>query len=359
MVFEVTEIWFKSNYYIYETKDVFSTHKFVNINIMVDVYSGSSGYDNAENFIDRLSEKYSNDFGYFMYMSPNYDVNGERKIEDTLYLSEDILSMGKLELENVISSDDYISGYVCKNRLEEYPVGTIFENANTGSEIMIVGYFDAGSKWFPDLLFASADASVTLDNYIVSMMDNSYFEYDSMFYANLFNTLYVKTENDTKLEDIKEDIRQMADENKVKCYTYTLNELIDREKDDNKDLLKAVGILMIFVVIVSMTGILSASMADVLSRHYDIAIMSLNGVSPLDLYIMLLVENLIKIVIAYGGAVIWYLSGISGTEKIIFGRMVLPVVSIGILIFCVIITTISFLSFRKKNLLTLMGGVRL
>ena len=119
--------------------------------------------------------------------------------------------------------------------------------------------------------------------------------------------------------------------------------------------------MIAFAVLVSVSALFTASLADVFSRRTDIAIMSVNGVSPVDLYMMLLIENIIKFVIAFGIAVSIYsfINIRSVTDRIVTYRMTFPVMGVCGILCMVIITTIAQSTVKQKKLLSLMGGARL
>lgn len=364
MLFVVLEMMFESNYYIYDTKKTLSGENFVNINILMDEYK-CDYHECVETFIDSLTDQYKNQFGKFMYLTANYNVNGEEKSEDTLYVDTNMFHFCELNIKEDcqdytdISDDTYIKGYVCRDRLEEYPVGTILENRNTTSKTMIVGYFESGSRWISDPLLHTQDSTITLDSYIVSAMDEKYFQISELFYSNVFNSLYIMVDSSAEIPDIINGVRQIADESGVKCYCHTLEELIAQEKKENRELAKNITVLVAFAVFVAMAGVLSACLADVFSRHYDIAVMSVNGVSPMDIYGMLLLENCIKVVLSFFLSSFVYQKKIDGTEHIIFIKMVVPVVVIGAFLYVVFVTTISFKTIKQGRILTMIGGERL
>lgn len=358
MLFMVVEMYFKSVYHIYDTKSQFAENSFVNLKILMNE-NKTDYHGSVEKYLEKLREEYGDDFGTFMYMQVRYYVSGEDREEDTLYIDENLFNLCKLTIHEEIPSGEYIKGYVCRNRLSEYPVGTILENVHTGTKTIIAGYFDAGSKWVADLLFHSSSSTVLLDGYIVSAMDQSYFNISNQFYSNVFNSVYVRSDGTQTLAAIKNDLRTMADTYGIDSYAYTLEELIDREKSENKELMESIGGLILFAVLIAMTGILSACMADTLSRHYEITVMSVNGVSPVDIYLMMFFENCIKAALSFSCAVYFYGRGVWGAEGWIFYRLVIPTVGVGVLIFILIVTTLSYRSVNQNKLLKLMGGEHL
>lgn len=358
MVFMVVEMYFKSVYHIYDTKKQFVRTDFVNLHILMN-WDKADYFDSVEKYLGELKEAYGDDFGRFMYMPVRYCVDGADKEEEVLYIDENMFHLCKLTLHEEIPGGEYIKGYVCRERLGEYPVGTILENVHTGTKTIIAGYFDSGSKWVADLPFYSQTATVVLDRYIVSEMDESYFDISSQFYSNVFNSIYVRSGNSQPLASIKADLRARADTYGIDNYAYTLAEMIAREKAEKREVIEAIGGMILFAALMAMLGVLSACMADTFSRHYEITVMSVNGVSPADIYLMMFFENCIKAVLSFCGAVYFYGRSVSGTESWIFYKMVVPVVGAGMLVFMLIVTTVCYKSVNQNKLLKLMGGARL
>ena len=214
---------------------------------------------------------------------------GEEEIEQkVLYINKNGLSLGKLRLVDESASDGCLKGYVCKEKLDVFPIGTVLENVNIGSKTKIVGYFDSGSEWMDTLLFPSTEPARLLNDYIVSEMDDNYFNMTSEFYMNMSNSLYILAENKEELNAMREQVQALAEQSGVMCIIDTLPEMIQREKEDKSEVIRATGILVLFVIAVSFAAMLTICCADVCSRHYETAVMCLNGVAPIDLYLICL-----------------------------------------------------------------------
>lgn len=279
-------------------------------------------------------------------------------------MDKNAFDLGHLSLTNELSANEisangYLRCYVCESKKADYPVGTTFKDVHTENQMIVAGYFPAGSTWMPDSLFHSTNAVVTLDDYIVSEMDEGYFQIDNQFYGNIFNSCYIKHVSEEQSEQVLSELKELADTVGVLCYVHTLNQLVETEKEDNKDLINSVGILTLFVILVSLSSVCTACLSDVFSRRSDTAIMSITGVSPTDLYMMLLVENLLKWLIAFCLASAIYLNGQDADGSHVFTTMLLPVCALGGLVCMAAITTISQISMKQKHLLDWIGGSKL
>ncbi len=362
----VIHMYVKSIYYMVQTKEVFSDENILNIQILMDNQENDNYYENVDVFFYAMKDRYGDNFGKFMYLTVNYIIEGKDENLDTLYLDESLFDLCKVDFHidsagrELLEKDvSLIPGFVSKGNLNKYPIGTILQNSNINTKTVIVGYFDDDARWAPGLLLHSQNAAIDLNNYIVSGMDNQYFAFQSMFYANTFNSIYVKTGSRYDIFSYKEEIREIAQKFHVKCYIYTVDELINEEKQENKTLMSALGMMVGFAVFVALAGILSSYLADVGSWQKEIAIMYLNGVAPGDVYFIILLENLIKVVLGLNIAFYLYGHKLSLNDYEIYWSKVVPILISGTLIFVVLFSYIAFKTVKQRKLLNIYGGSRL
>lgn len=365
LLFTTVGMYFRSNYVIYDTKRVFSSSNLVNMSVQVTGFEDDDYYYGVERLLQNLKARYQDKVTYFMYMQEQeIQTDGVTENRNILFIDGNMGLCSTAFTDELPESDtlnDCIRCYMCRNMKDKYPPGTVFQNMSTDTHMMVAGYFDPGSRWIAEPLFAQMDAGVTLDDYIVSEMDRGYFDSFISFYDGVLNNIYVSNISKGELADVKMDMNSLADEEGLMYYSDTLEESIQEERASNKEVIRAIGIMIAFAVLVSVSALFTASLADVFSRRTDIAIMSVNGVSPVDLYMMLLIENIIKFVIAFGIAVSIYsfINIRSVTDRIVTYRMTFPVVGVCGILCMVIITTIAQSTVKQKKLLSLMGGARL
>lgn len=366
MVSMVMHMYAKSVYYMVETRDVFSDEDILNIQILMTDQEGNDYYENVEQFLKTMRETYGEKFGKFMYLNVNYIVDGEKNNLDTLYLDESVFDLCKVkfnidkETEKLLENDSsFIPGFVSKANLARYPLGTVLQNSNINTKTVIIGYYEDDSRWAPSLLLHSENATIDLDNYIVSAMDTNYFKFQNMFYANTFNSIYVKRNHNRDINAYKDEIRKLAQKSHVKCYIYSLDEMINDEKKENKTLMSALGTMVFFAVLVALAGVLSSYLADVGSWQKDIAIMYLNGVASIDIYVIILLENLIKAVLGMNIAFYMYGHKLSLVDYRIYWSRVVPILILGTSACVVLFSFIAFKTVRQRKLLSIYGGSKL
>ncbi|MGN0160318.1 MAG: hypothetical protein ACI4AQ_02900 [Lachnospiraceae bacterium] len=354
----VFQMLFKSTYYIYATKKALSYDSALNFTVFIN--RADEGYFERVGEFDKILKKqYGNRYGRFMYLDASMKVDsGSYNTFSTLYVDEGAKDLCSLEVIHEIEpgSTEYLKGYVGCNVAEEYPVGTILENKHTGSRTQIVGILKKNSVWISEPLLVTQDAVITLDDYIVSEIDEKYFELYPMFYANIFNSMYIKCESEEEAARVKEEVRVLADENKIMCYCKSINSLIHKENTENADYLKSMGYLIGFVVILAVLSCFTSGMADIYSEHYELAVMLINNVAPANICIMLLVENLVKGSLAVSLSMTKFGKGLTDSDVYVFGTMVCPAVIVMVFVFMILVSFTEYITIRNKNVPTMLGG---
>jgi hypothetical protein len=276
----------------------------------------------------------------------------------TLYVDEGANDLCNMEVVYKIEPDstEYLKAYVGCSAADKYPVGTILENKHTGSRTQIIGILKKNSEWISEPPLVTQDAVISLDDYIVSEMDDKYFELYPMFYGNIFNSMYIKCESDEDAARIKEEVRALADENKIMCYCNSIKSLISKENIENSNYLKSMGYLIGFVVIMAVISCFTSGMADIYSEHYELAVMLINNVAPVNIFIMLLVENLIKGSLAVTLSMTKFGFGLADSDSYVFRTMVCPAVIVMVFTLMLMISLTEYMTVRNKNICTMLGG---
>lgn len=362
----VLHMYAKSVYYMVETRNVFSDEDILNIQILMDETDNIDYFENVEIFLENMQDEFGEEFGSFMEINVNYIVDGENKNLDTIFVDRTSYDLCDVKFHREKEAYDFVEnnkslipGYVSKDNLDNYPIGTILINSNLNTETVIVGYFENNSKWAPSLLLHSSQATIDLNNYLVSEMDNNYFKFSKQFYGNIFNNIYVKINDNHNINTYKNQIRKFASDSHIKCYIFTLDEMIDKEKQDNRTLMSSLGMMVVFALFVAMSGILASYLADVSSWQKEIAIMYLNGVASSDVYLIILLENLIKAILGINVAVYAYGHKLLSYDFGIYWKLVVPILILGTLICVILFSYIAFKTIKQRDLLSIYGGSKL
>ncbi|MGN0514856.1 MAG: hypothetical protein ACI4GD_11290 [Lachnospiraceae bacterium] len=354
----VFQMFFKSTYYIYETKKALSYDSVLNFTVFIN-RSDMGYFERVGDFDKALKEQYGNRYGRFMYLDASMTADdGKYKKFSTLYVDEGTKDLCGVEVINEIEPDstEYLKGYAGYNVAEKYPVGTILYNKHTGSRIEIVGILKKNSGWISEPPLVTQNAVVSLDDYIMAEMDEKYFELEPMFYGNIFNSMYIKCQSEEDAARIKEEVRNLADEYDVICYCNSINSLIRKENMENARYLKSMGYLIGFVVIMAVLAYFTSGMADIYSEHYEFAVMLINNVAPVNICIMLLVENLIKGSLAVLISLSGFGRGLKNSDAYVFNSMVFPAIAVLVFVFMILISLAEYMTIRNKNVCTMLGG---
>lgn len=354
----------ESYYYIYAVKNTIRNTEYLNINVLMD--STNMDYcKKVETFDKEMQEAFGNQYGKFMFVTTNLqdDTTGREESVRVLYIDPSLADLCRepVNFGNVISAAErpVVRACVGASLTDKYSAGTILKNVNTGSEIQVAGILEPNHRWLPDLLFHTNEAAVSLDEYIIAEMDTSFFNASTDFYTNTFNSFYIKSESEEESIYVKNKVKEIAGQNGILYYANTVDELIWQEQNENKELFRSVGNLIIFVVLIAVSAFASANFSDIYSRHSEFGIMYINGVSSLDIYFMIWIENLIKIVIAFGISIYVYVRGIDEVGMYVFKTMIMPVLIVAVVLFTIILSYILLLTVRRRNILSLLGGAKL
>lgn len=318
---------------------------------------------NVSKFDAELQKEFGSKYGKFMEMDIAFQKVGENCLNHVLYIDKTILDLCHLSLAQgkKIEKDegqlDYIEAYVGNDLKEDYPIGTILVNSYTHSNMKVVGVLKKGVNWVPTSLFGTTETKINLDDKIVSEMDHSIFETSVGFYGNIYNSMYLKCDNKKEVETSVKIIRKIAKEQEILCYSHTINQLIKKEKESNRQIFQSIGILTIFVVILACIALLASSAADIYSRRYDIGIMYIHGISRMNIFLMTWIENLLKLLIAFGVAIFLYSRKLEGDRLFIHSHIVIWQLLAFLIIMSIFISFIACILVNQKDVTKLIKSV--
>ena len=362
MVFMISE---ESYYHIRVVREILN-QKETSINIRIIWDARNLDYEkNIAGFDAELEEMFGDAYGKFMEMNMKFqkEESSEEREMGVLYIDKSMLDLcdvslnqGKM-IERSKDECSYIEAYVGYGLKEEYPIGTVLENSYTGSKTKIVGVLEQDSNWLPTILFGSTEAKINLDDMIVSEMDHSIFETSELFYGNISTSIYLKCDSAKQLERKQEIIQEIAKKHQILCYSDTIEQLIEKEKENNRKVFQSIGILTIFVVILSFIALLASSAADIYNRRYDIGVMYIHGIRKIHIFMMTWLENLLKLLIAFGVAVFLYGRNLSGDSLLIHSNIVIRKLLIFLFMISILISGIACLVVNRKDITNLISSV--
>lgn len=157
----------------------------------------------------------------------------------------------------------------------------------------VVGYIKRDSAILPAAgMYDGANTVIMNDSFLTLLTD------DEKLYGGMkmADTTYWLAQEGASLPGLKDKIEQLA-----KTYKYSVksrsikqvcNNLLKAEKENNRTL----RIMIAFSLIICSISIISTMGIMIISRHRDISVMWANGVTKKEYFMILIVENLIKIV---------------------------------------------------------------
>lgn len=354
----------ESYYSIYAVSNTIVNTEYLNINVQM-APAEFKYCSKVEIFDKELQDAFPNRYGKFMFVDTNLQNQDTGMVDSVpvLYIDSSLEDLCTtpiyLEQNTTQGKNDGIKAYAGWSLSGQYPKGTVLKNTNIGSELEVIGILDKGQAWLPALLFHTNKAVVSLDECMVAEMDEGFFRVSPDFYANAFNSFYIKCETEKEAAAAKAKVKEIADRNGILYYMNTVEELISQERNENKELFRSIGNLTIFVVLIAVLAFATANLADVCSRHTEFGIMYINGVSSLDIFLMIWMENLVKFMAAFGISTSLYARELEKTGIYVLTNIVLPILVVALILFSVLLSYLLFCTIKRKNILSLLGGVRL
>ena len=337
----------------------------VNVEMMFDMYKFNDNDYSVKMFDKKLREEFGDRYGFYEYGNLVFKEGEDYRMVPLLSIEEQIKDLCTIHLTKTLPDDkirsDTLKGYVGCNLIDEYPVGSLIDDGSKKTPIQIVGTVGKHDKWLGNGEENGDFVETNLDGYIVTDMDYGYFERDIYQYENIMTYTYVKCDTKEEADKTKLRVMELAKESGVMCFDKTIKDRLIELVEIDMAWYKAMGVLVIFIVVISVMGLVSAALADALDRNYDYAVMLINGVSGRCIYTMIFIETAIKQLIGLSIAVYIYDSKISDNyNKLLAERLLtIPIVAIMAIVIIFLLTGISFNTIKNKNLLEVIGGERL
>lgn len=334
---------------------------------IIDDMNKDDYMDMVQDFIEALRQRYPDCYGYFL----DYDVGfqeyyredaygGRQKV---VYVSSVLWDLFPLKdisgrtipLDEQNVQDGLLHVYVGYGLRDDLPVGTVITDADTGTKMYVDNVLERGSRWMSISLFGGEGADRPLDDCIFSPLDDC-MQRDALLNVNGWDAQYVICNDESEAQEVMQNIKNLAREYGVMLYCHTICGWIDGEVLQSWEIMRTSGALMIFAVIIVVFAIGAASVADVYSRQYEFGIMYIHGVSPLQIFMSIFLENMIKLLIAGGIAMYFSGSRFSGTQAYVYKTMTIPQLWIFILSIGLIVTLISYSEVRRHSMTDFVGG---
>lgn len=242
------------------------------------------------------------------------------------------------------------------NLRKDYPVGYTFTDQTTEIEYVVTDILQQGSQWFEERL-EFGNLEIDLDDCLIVDEDVRLQVGDDRLFG-LAAFIYVK-EPKTDAAQIKEAMISLAKECGLDLYNVqSVRKILEKNKQSVFDD-PIQYYLVIIMLILALTVAIVCSMINVFLRKNSIGIMYALGYSIRDVQGMVLLENVIKIGVAFAVAyAYWHVSEMElyGGMNISILRYMLPWLVSGTVIMMWISSILPIRKLSKMYPATLIGG---
>ena len=275
--------FFYAEYRVNEINKLISDKSVIHVSIIPEPVAGPDYYKGFSLFEKTVSKMYGNDYGKFFYVdafSPNKNTLYDNTVM-TLYLDRSCLefcSSGKCIEDMLISGQDTVLvGYELSKTI---PVGKVIFNNFTGKAYTVAGVLPKGTKWIGSNPFVAEDPAESLDDHVVSLMDNDLFEWqDGALYGACFHSMYLDA-GEREYKDIREKLFELAGDKNIKIGAVrTIEEEIHKEYSERADWIRAGGNLTLFAIFLCFAACIAVGLSDALNMRKETGIMRICGVS--------------------------------------------------------------------------------
>ncbi len=333
--------------------------------INIYIYYDTSNYKYGRmiyEFDKDLQEAFPESYGKFMYMEKlKFNTkDGEREL-NVLYVDNNLLELINLKDNkgNIISPQEkqgMLIGYAGTALKDDFFKGAILDSYYGNTDICVVGKLEKDSVWIARQPLHSLDSTIDLDNFIVTAMDEKFLtEHEYSFCANITNSMYIMCDEENK-DSIKKEISQIAKKNGIMCYVDSINELIEEELLEKREMFSSMGMLVVFSVVIAVIAFFTVSIADNIIRQRENGILHIIGGSKRDLYFIDMLGNLLKYGLGFFTAVLLYGKDLAGSAIYVHSVYVIPMLAIIMFVLVVLISFVPVIFIKKKGVLGMLGG---
>ncbi len=278
------------------------------------------GYDNYNAFADEIcklpSVKYLGDFdnesGNTLFPELLEMQNG--RFDDYNYathfieMSPDVLQLYGIKLkkgkiisnEEAAEKDEYWSGYYLGSNYSDTAVGNVYTSEDGKWTAEVLGIIDDGEMVFSQ--YFSEDNDIFYNNYY-RKLDDYYICVNS--YVNGIEFRRIISLNDGyDVKDLRDAIIPLSKKYKVPFSVISLEERVNNQIADNEAVFNSIRNMAVMLLIVAVSIIISFQTISLVDNYTDYGIMLSCGCDISDIKSVMIIEFLLKYLIAYFFAVI-------------------------------------------------------
>lgn len=235
--------------------------------------------------------------------------NGESfYIDDKEYsavvVSESLLDLCKIDglTENMLKrqeATEYIGIILGYEVGKQYPEGTVIKSSDSMNNYIVTKVLPKGSKWLDTDI--RNGIYIDLDCQVLVGAEN-FFSDNTIFVGNGLNNFCYRVSEQANADKVKKQVMKCADDLGIEIYSiHNLDEKVDwgwKELGDGQEELY----LSVFLIFTATLAMLVASLITIFVRKKDIGVLYVNGYSKENIMFMYVIENIIKVMVAFGVA---------------------------------------------------------
>lgn len=279
----------------------------------------------AKEFYEKVKEKYDMAGGFYItsifserltkmtleeLMQPAADATFDELMQvgtDMLIVDENIVKLCEVSLENGVAinemeqaaHDGNIPVIMGNNYKGQFNQGETFTIYLSDDIYEVAGFLEKGSEWISDSLFFSLESVLSLDNCLMVCKDDKFTKKELSLARNNFYII-----SDMGKEKLEKEIEGIAENMDISVSVSSFHDLVLEYKKENARAMRLAEIILFTgLIVVALTTVLNSVMA-VIARKKEYIVMNVCGVSFKDIFKMLCMENIIKMVIPFEAAVL-------------------------------------------------------
>ena len=234
----------------------------------------------------------------YTYDEKEYDSTHILSIDNTMLANSKLVDENgdKIYLDTI---DDYYEVAVGYNLKEDFPVGTILTDPRSGRKYTVAYVLKNDTTWITTDSLTDVEAELNIDDYIISPIDEYYYsdDFTAIGVFSYTNSMYLFGD-----EDISARIEQLYDNAEncgISIDVKTLEEIVNEDKQTYNELYVLIFILCISLGCASAVMIIMLSVLDCASDKYSIGIYMANGMLSKDIYKVILIKNMSRIILPF------------------------------------------------------------
>lgn len=273
-------------------------------------------------FYDEIGIRFNELTGNKQYINRNLNIKKSMsriehpEISDVIFMNSSITSFGNIKIEEGrnLNKNDFdnkngkpipiLIGWEYKDIIKIGEILTITDykegdeaREKINTQFIVTGVISRGSKWFSDNDFITDPLEKLGDKFIAPNYEFN--KNDIMSTLSTLHKVFIPLEKSINTKSTLKDIRAKALEYELNVDFKSINELLEDYKDSYKEIIIVNLVLGIFLIIVSLTGIITVTINNINERRQEFGIRLMTGSSIHDIEVLIIGELMIITFIAF------------------------------------------------------------